>query len=327
MKPLKIWFSDFDANFKVDDNYIFHLLAPYYSLELDSENPDFLIYSCYGNDFLKYNCVRIFYTAENLIPDFNLCDYAIGFAYIDFQDRYLRFPYFALFKDQFENLITKPKFDESIFKEKQFFCNFIYANSNAHPARDHFFHLLNKYREVSSPGKHLNNMSFDVGQRFAQDWMYSKISFQSKCKFTISFENTSAPGYTTEKILHAFNANSIPIYWGNPEVTKDFNPKSFINCHDYNNFEEAIIRIKNIDANSNLYLSMLNEPALKNNVIPVGLTKNKLFHFLEGIFKSANPYKRSTYGTQLKYEKDLKANLEAKRKLKKLSRVLNIFKI
>jgi alpha(1,3/1,4) fucosyltransferase len=232
MKKLRLWFSDFDKLFDHQDNFLYQLLSSQYEIILDSYNPEYLIYSCYGNDYLNYDCVRIYYTGENLVPDFNLCDYAIGFNYLEFGDRYIRYPNFALYEDQFKKLLDKKNFDESISFNKEYFCNFIYSNSFADPIRDEFFHLLSQYKEVSSPGKHLNNLSITVGDRFSGNWMYTKLEFQSKCKFSIAFENTSSPGYTTEKILHAFISNTVPIYWGNPEIAKDFNPKAFINCHD-----------------------------------------------------------------------------------------------
>ena len=40
------------------------------------------------------------------------------------------------------------------------------------------------------------------------------LSFLRKCKFYICLENTSAPGYVTEKLFDAFLTGSIPIYWG-----------------------------------------------------------------------------------------------------------------
>ena len=36
------------------------------------------------------------------------------------------------------------------------------------------------------------------------------------------------PGYVTEKIVNAFLAGSIPIYWGSRAVLEIFNPESFI---------------------------------------------------------------------------------------------------
>lgn len=41
--------------------------------------------------------IRIFYPPpENLVPDFNICDYAIGFHYLDFEDHYFRFPLYLV---------------------------------------------------------------------------------------------------------------------------------------------------------------------------------------------------------------------------------------
>lgn len=138
--------------------------------------------------------------------------------------------------------------------------------------------------------------------------MYSKLEFQSQCKFSIAFENTTSPGYTTEKILHAFISNTIPIYWGDPEVTKDFNPKAFINCHDFENFEAVIERIKEVDNNDELYLTILKEPPFVDNKIPGNLQKNKLTAFLQNIFdqEKEKANRRSLYGKSLKYENDLK---------------------
>ena len=49
--------------------------------------------------------------------------------------------------------------------------------------------------------------------------------------FTIAFENSDYPGYITEKIIHAFIAGTIPLYWGGGEYLKDTIPADcFINC-------------------------------------------------------------------------------------------------
>ncbi|WP_300440071.1 glycosyltransferase family 10 [Christiangramia sp.] len=318
MKTIKIWFTDFYKGFDAERNYFYSLLSDMYVIELNQKNPDYLIYSCYGNDYLNYDCIRIYYTGENLVPNFNLCDYAIGFHFIDFGDRYLRYPNFALFKDQFESLLESPA--EEFSNQKEFFCNFIYSNSEAAPQRDDFFYRLNRYKKVSSPGSHLNNMQIDIGGRFQQDWMYSKLNFQSKCKFSIAFENSSSPGYTTEKIMHAFIANSIPIYWGNPQVGKDFNNHAFINCHEYNNFEEVIEKVKEIDTNTELYLAMLAQPAFKRNKIPEQLNTKELIHFFKIIFDQdiSLARKRPLYGTTAKYQKNLKSIVKLNSKVKNL---------
>lgn len=327
-KQITLWFTDFYKGFDPSNNYLYQLLKRHYELILDPDDPDYLIYSCYSRDFLKYeNSIRIFYTGENLVPDFNLCDYAIGFNYLEFGDRYLRYPNFALIPDQFDQLLKTRSFTVTDIQKKKYFCNFIYSNTQADPTRDHFFHLLSNYKKVSSPGSHLNNASRDIGGRFMEDWMYTKLKFQSECKFTIAFENSSAPGYTTEKLMHAYITNTIPIYWGNSEVTKDFNPHSLINCHEFRSFEDVVERVKEIDKNDELAVEILNQPAFSGNFIPEDLRQQKLERFLRSIFDQelSNAFRRPEYGTTQKYEKEL-YNRFHDLKSEKLDSLRRIFK-
>ena len=94
-KKIKIWFDGMDGNFRPEDNFILNVLKKRYIVELN-ENPDVVFISVKTKNPYKYNCVRIFYTAENLVPDFNVCDYGIGFHYMNFGDRYIRFPLYLV---------------------------------------------------------------------------------------------------------------------------------------------------------------------------------------------------------------------------------------
>jgi hypothetical protein len=204
-----------------------------------------LICSGFGNEHKQYDCVKIFHTRENITPDFNIYDYGIGFDEILFADRYIRVPLcggaLPMLTGTCDTILTKTKF-----------CNFIYSNSMAaDPVREHFYWLLSKYKHVDSGGALLNN----IGER-----VKNKVAWQRDYKFTIAFENSSKPGYTTEKIVDALRAHTIPIYWGNPEVAKDFNVKRFINCHDYSSFEEVVEHIIKIDSDDVEYGSIISQP-------------------------------------------------------------------
>jgi hypothetical protein len=168
----------------------------------------------------------------------------------------------------------------------------------------------------------------DVGERAAKDWMFTKIEFQSSCKFSIAFENTSSPGYTTEKLLHAFITGTIPIYWGNPEVTKDFNPKAFINCHDFESFEDVVSKVKEIDNDEEMFLSMLNEPPFRNNIIPENLKTDTLLNFLQNIFEQMkeDAFQRSFYGTAVKYENNIKEMILFRKKYRRITEFLSLLK-
>lgn len=90
-KTVEVGFVDFWPGFDPADNFIVAALSERYEVVV-SERPQILFFSCFGQRFTGYDCVRVFYTPENLVPDFNVADYAIGFHYLDFGRRYLRYP-------------------------------------------------------------------------------------------------------------------------------------------------------------------------------------------------------------------------------------------
>lgn len=273
MKKIKLKFSGMGGRFDPENNFIVNILRKNFDVQL-SDNPDYLIYSVNSKDYLNYNCVRVFYTAENLVPDFNVCDYGIGFHYLEFGDRYIRFPLYLVdgftaydgdnYASDLQLALHKHENVSTALKDKTEFCSFVYSNSQAAQCREKMFEALSKYKPVSSGGRYKNNVGGPVAD---------KLEFQKKHKFVIAFENTSTSGYTTEKIIGAFAAGAIPIYWGNPEITKEFNAGSFINCNDYGLtekgeqeiIEQIVQEIISLDRDDESYQNMIQTPAFNSN--------------------------------------------------------------
>jgi len=308
------WFPDTEENIK--SSYFFRLLSTKYDLELN-DNPDFLIYSWFGGEFYKYDCIRIYYTGENSRPNYNECDYSFSFDYPETEKNF-RLPLFRT-RPEFDELHNKHQISKNVENDKRKFCNFLYSNKRAEK-RIEFFNNLQKYRNIDSGGKVLNNLGYTIDKDINE-----KLKFLSEYKFTIAFENSAHPGYTTEKILHAFLSGSIPIYWGNPLVAKDFNPKSFINCHDYNNFDEVIERIIEIDNNYDLYQKYLNEPALSENEENKYLNEQNILDKFEQIFMHKNVARVSRKTDILKYYyyNILQAKKYTRRKFRRIIRIKN----
>lgn len=246
---IRIFFVDFWPGIE-KSNYLLTFLEQHYNVIIDP-SPDYLFYSVYGFRHLNYeNCIKILYTGENLVPDFNLCDYALGFNYLSFEDRYIRLPLYVIYPDYYK-LQQKHLEDSAKFLNRKF-CNFVYSNnSNADPTRRVFFEALSKYKKVDSGGKYLNNIGGPV---------VDKRSFISNYKFSIAFENSSSSGYTTEKITEPMLENSLPIYYGNPLVHLDFNSESFLIVKGEKYFNEAIEEIICLDQDDNKYMAKLNKP-------------------------------------------------------------------
>ena len=211
-----------------------------------------LFYSTYGFEHYKYSCTKVFYTGENIRPNFNDCDFAFSFDFSPSPKNY-RLPLYA-FYDDVEKLVKSPD-SQSEGKKKSKFCCFLVSNPVS-TIRNNFFVELSKRKHVDSGGSVYNNLNGLVKE---------KREFIKDYKFVIAFENSSYPGYVTEKIFEPLLEDCIPIYWGSPEINKDFNTKRFINCHDYNSFEEVIDLVLEIDDDHEKYLNYVKQPAFENN--------------------------------------------------------------
>jgi hypothetical protein len=280
-EKIKIKFVDFwtDMN-KPEGNYFYELLSRKYEIEL-SDEPDILFYSNYGTQYLDYKCIRVFFSGENHRPDFTACDYAITFDYSS-NPRHLRFPLWALYYLAYIKWLNVGRLDTETRKaqllkewnEKKKFCCFIVSNP-ACVKRNSFFKNLNQRRKVDSAGKYLNNIGY-----FLEGGSTEKLKFIRDYKFVVSFENSSYAGYTTEKILEPLLAGSIPIYWGDPHVGRDFNTKRFINYLDFETEEKVIDHVLQVADNDDLALEILKENCFTNSRGSIEEMEEELMDFL-----------------------------------------------
>ena len=315
MRTLKIQFVDFWYGFDPNNNFITNALNRDHKIVV-TDTPDYLFFSVFGYSHLKYNCVKIMFVGENIVPDFNLCDYAMGFDYLTFGDRYMRLPLF-LTCFNFKDLLQDKKWEtEKLLNRK--FCSIVVSNIKlSNPIRERFFRLLSEYKQVDSGGRQWNNVGGPV-----QD----KQEFISNYKFNIAFENSAVRGYTTEKIMDAMTANTLPIYWGNPWIGKDFNERSFINVNAFSSLEEAVQRIVELDTNDEQYLNIMKEPWVED--LSIFNWENKLKVFLTNIIEK--PLTEARYlvddGIQKLHKQTMKTLAFANEKLK-IPRLIAMYKL
>lgn len=260
------------------DNPLVRLLQPHFNLVRDADKPQFVLYSVFGEEFRRYSCTRILYTGENVRPNWNECDYAFSFDYPT-NGRNFRLPLYRFDNDY--DALYQARDIEPLLAGKTRFCNFIYSNARA-KERLRFLDALNEYRAVDCGGRLRNNVG-------AITWA-DKIAFQRECKFTIAFENSSHPGYTTEKIVHAFAAGTVPIYWGNPRIAEEFNPEAFVNCHEFENFDQVVRRVAEIDQDDGQYRRMLVAPAFRDNREPDALKEEAIVARFKAIFEGGQRF-------------------------------------
>lgn len=286
---IRIKYVDYWKNFQCNSFTLHQILAENYNIEMVDSEPDYVMCGPFGYEFLNYSCPRIFYTGECICPDFNLYDYALGFNEISFGDRYMRFPFWLAFLLHVKKAMKKHLLTDAEILAKNKFCNFIVSNGNADESRENFYWLLNKYKRVDSGGRYINNIG-----KICEN----KYEFQKQYKFSLAFENSKYDGYITEKIIDAFAAGTIPIYWGAEDIIKEFNPKAFINCNDYASFSEVVDIIKEIDNNSELFLDMIHEPIFteksRGYIQYIKDNYRNVINFFDNIFLKKGEIRRNT---------------------------------
>lgn len=276
MEIIKVKFVDFWFGFDPYNNFFFKTLSTKFKVEL-SDTPAILIFSCFGFEYLKYDCIKVFYSAENVRPDFTGCDYAITFYYNN-HPRHFRLPLYALYIDQIGSIdkLLETKTREQaleIWRNKTKFCCMVVSNAASQKRLD-FFKDLSKYKHIDSGGKVMNNIGGPVKD---------KMSFIKDYRFVISFENSSHPGYTTEKIIEPLMADCIPLYWGDPLISLDFNTGSFLNLGPTKTIKKLIEEIIAIDSDEEKAVNMLTESRFTNGTIPEHIKGEKLIQFYEKI--------------------------------------------
>lgn len=284
MKDQAVYFDlcDFGLRSDKEDNYFVKILSEKFDMQLTT-SPDYLFYS-FGSDVHRlYTCKKIYWTPESDLPDFRQCDFAITSRYLD-DPRHLRVPFYVFYV-QPEDLIKKPEEWTEIPKTKTKFCSFLttYANKKTNK-RVQFFHKLNARKKVDSAGRALNNVGYTVPFSHA-----AKQEFLAPYKFYMAFENSSVPGYITEKLVEGMRSRCIPIYFGCPRVAEEFNPRSFLNYHAFPSEEALIDRILEIDHDDSLYEQYLREPFFYDNKPTKVYDKSRIWDFFEKIVNSDDP--------------------------------------
>lgn len=281
-RTVRIKFVGFWDSFDTRDNFFTRLLEPRYRLEI-CDDPEYVVYAYVGRqrkEFLQYDCVRIFYTGENLPPDWQACDWAFTFEHTA-HPRHFRLPHWPFYVAP-EALVKPADYDPAaVVARKTKFCAFVVSNPLC-TARNDFFRRLSRYKPVDSGGKVLNTL----GHRVAD-----KQAFLADYKFTIAFENESHPGYTTEKIAEPMLVDSIPIYWGDPCVGRDFDTRSFLSVHDQGlvtrrSLDDLVDRVVAVDRDPALHAALLGRPWLRDNRVPACASSAAILEQFTTIFET-----------------------------------------
>ena len=253
-KPiLKINHSGVDSGVSVSSFSFIDYISQYFKIELSSD-PDYVYYGSSWDGEIKYpNAINICMETENVFPDMNKCDYAIGYSFQIIGDRYIQQNQANLLLQNYQQIKNARK---NVTKVRKKFCGAMIKNPDG-KFRNKFIKELNKYKKIENGGKYMNTFNFTDNPKIGK--YKNKVNFLKQYKFSIPMENSLNTGYVSEKITTCFLAGTIPIYYGDTILETFINPKTFIQIKPWDNIKEKIKLIKLIDNDDKLYFNMLNE--------------------------------------------------------------------
>ena len=268
---------------------------PYLKLKYDvaecRRQPDVHFISVFGRDGHTLRDAReiplpgdgrptVFYTRERVSPGGRQFDWSISFD--ESSDRNLYLPGWVAALNRLglsPGSLIRQTARPAAAGNGRHGCAYIFRRRV--PEREAFFDRLAERMQIVSPGDSRNN-SWRVVRTPAE-----KVSFLRHFRFNIAFENEPFPGYLTEKIVDAFTAGCVPIYYGDPYVERTFSPEAFIHVRGESDYRPSIERILQIDSNPSRLKAMQDAAPLVDNRLPDYATHDYAMAFFERILDSA----------------------------------------
>lgn len=113
-----------------------------------------------------------------------------------------------------------------------------------------------RHRVVDWAREHgLKLETFGTGYRPIADKWEGHAPF----RYSVVIENSRSPGYFTEKIIDSFLAWSVPVYWGDPEISRAFLPDGMIACESEEEIKERLLTLSDADFDRRLHALRENE--------------------------------------------------------------------
>jgi hypothetical protein len=293
--------------------YIKYLLNRKYNVIVTNTEPDLVICSnlCANKGMIDeitgQECMasveyegkkRVFVSGE-AVEDFSRFislpnDYAIGMPFSILNERCLPCQFHSVVQGWWlqgicelvePGWMTAPKSYEKIKEFKKYFCGIV-QNSQV-DYRRRMFDALHSYQFVRAVGAFETNVDdYDRGHDEKTGYG-NKHKFMKDCWFSLQIQTHLINYFSQEKMIQAFAANTIPIFWGNQKILEDgWNPEAFINCHDFNDDIDVVVEeVKRIYQDEKLLKQKIEAPIFVNNILPKDYEEDYIFSFLEKVIK------------------------------------------
>ena len=307
-----IGFCDMWEGFDPTDNFFLDLLRDTLpSLPCEGEAyeeggtvPKLLLFGPFGSQWrtAPKQVPKVFFSGERVDPA-TLQDPSISLYLthdVREDDRHIRCPLWLTYLHWFSS--TAPVRNpvglplqyatDPVRGERDSFCAFVVSNPTCQERND-AFEALHRYKPVSSGGAYKNNIGGPIASLYAGGGAgdVAKFEFLKRHTFNLCYENSVAPGYVTEKLLHAKLAGCVTLYRGAPEAVADFDPSGFILCNDLTP-DQVVETVQSLERDPVALQAMAQTPALSPAAVQAG--RALLRTIGQALLRLAFPTKRPT---------------------------------
>ena len=199
------------------------------------KDPDWVIFTdqkCFTSEVSKYSCHKAAWIIEPPVVN--------GENHINITKIHHKFDYVFSYNRWIEKRIPNFKFvphagswireEDIAIHEKSKLCSVIMSNKEWNAGHRQRLSILN----------HIKNDKIDGFGKACKNYIENKIDGLKDYMFSIAMENEAPPflfdpsnDYFSEKILDCFLSGTIPIYLGNPRISKYFNPDGIIIINEH----------------------------------------------------------------------------------------------
>ncbi len=206
----------------------------------------------------KKNQIIIYGSGENTRPDYRFCDISLTLDSSTYEGRNVRVPAWtgefdffgdnpkATFNKETTDYIqarNKPPRLDSFDPLKKFIAIFSTYEQNR-------ISVLNAIESKIDSEKKIGLLWGNGEPNRSADMLFNaKKLLLNGYAFNLCFENSIAPGYITEKVLHARMAGCLALTYAHPTINKDYKLDGVLNFHDYLDIDKFILEISNLVKN------------------------------------------------------------------------------
>lgn len=200
----------------------------------EPQHADIVFFSCYSNDYQSVlasskQALHILFLGENVRPYFSDFDFSLTFDQCSYFCRNVYFPLW---------LMEINWFNKSKYPDRHTYSIDALTSWRAVDHRyreDAVCYIGNNYEPFRTTALSIIEQAGVPVHRYGSHSrpVRDKLGLLMKYRYTLCFENSYYPGYTTEKPVHSYLAGCQSIYWGCPDPVLCINENPLFFCINY----------------------------------------------------------------------------------------------